>query len=332
MKVDLSKTQAIEDNVSIPKKLSTFIGIFLKRHPWSLVMFSIFVVFEACEASVSAYLLKVIIDGVMATENQLNAFMKTLLVPAILYASIPMILNIVFRANQYANLQFYPKNHVRYCGNHASLFITAFVSLFYRALFGQLIQKNIDLTGGVESLIQIFTDVLLPRTLAIVISSALLYRVHPIFLLDAMSWAIGYIAVSYWMSQKSEQLSYAVSEAGNNMSGKIVDSIINVMNTKLFANVKYEEKVVFSSIDNLMAKDRALQWYLVKAYFMQGIWITLLMSIMLSGLFYGRFQHWVTVGDFALILTLSLRLQCVFIIWDKKFSDFQSKRVPVDKR
>jgi ATP-binding cassette subfamily B protein len=55
----------------------------------------------------------------------------------------------------------------------------------------------------------------------------------------------------------------------------------------------------------MMKTDRALEKYLLKAYFFQGLWVFILISFMLAGLIYGRHHGFVTIGDFALILTLS---------------------------
>lgn len=305
MKIDLTKTQVVAQGSLIPKKLSAFIALYLKRHPLSLITFSIFIVFEALVAPVNAYLLKVIIDGAIATTNKLNLLMATLLMPAILYVSVQLMMNVVYSLHRYAQLQFYPKIKSDIAGTMYHYLTQHSYRYFSEHFSGSLSKKIFDLLGGVESLVQIFTHNLMPRVLGVIFSSIMLYLVHPFFGLMLFIWALAYVGTSYFMSQKSEKLSYTLSEAGNAMSGKLVDSIINVMSTKLFANFKYEEKVVFNAIDNLMAKDRALLWYLLKIYSMQGIGVATLIAVMLAGLIYGRLHEYVTVGDFALILTLS---------------------------
>lgn len=305
MKIDLTKTQVVNDGSAIPKKLAPFIGLFLKRHPWSLMVFLLFVVFEGFVPSVNAYLLKMMIDGVIATESQLNLLLMTIIVPVILYASMHIMMNLVYSIYRYAHLQFYPKVKSDIAGTIHHYLSQHSYRFFSEHFSGSLSKKIFDLIVGVESLIQILTHKLLPLTLAVLISSAVLYLVHPLFGLSLFTWAIVYILVSYLLSKRSESLSYATSEAGNAMSGKLVDSIINIMSTKLFANDKHAEGVVFNSINNLMAKDRALQWYLLKAYFVQGLFIALLITMMLAGLIDARLHNQVTVGDFALILSLS---------------------------
>ncbi len=305
MKIDLTKTQVVAEGLAIPKKLSAFVCLFLKRHPFSLLIFSIFVAFEAFIAPANAYLLKIIIDGVIATSSRLDLLIATLLLPVIFYILIQLMMNLIFSLYRYAHLQFYPKIKSDIAGTMHHYLSQHSYRYFSEHFSGSLSKKIFDICTGVESLMQILTHSFMPKTVTVLFSSAVLYTVHPLFGLTFFIWVLLYVSTSYWMSQKSEQLSYALSEAGNNMSGKIVDSILNIMSTKLFTNIQHEENVVFSSIDKLMVKDRALLWYMLKVNVVQGLWIALLISVMLTGLIYGRLHMAVTVGDFALILTLS---------------------------
>ncbi|MGD9591660.1 MAG: ABC transporter ATP-binding protein [Candidatus Berkiella sp.] len=304
-KVELTKTQVVNKGIPIPTKLSAFVSMFLKRHPKSVFIFSLFVMFEASWATMNAYLLKLIVDGVIATGNKLDLLLAAILVPAILYASIQIVMNVLFTIYRYAHLQFFPKIKSDIAGTVHHYLTGHSYRYFSEHFSGSLSKKIFDLCMGVEAIIQILIHSLLPKALSIVISSVILYTVHPLFGLIQFLWAIAFISTSYWMSKRSEKLSFALSAAGNNMSGKMVDSIVNIMSTKLFSNRRYEEDVVFNSINNLMEKDRALDWYMLKVNFVQGLWMLLLISAMLTGLIYGRMHDLVTVGDFALVITLS---------------------------
>ncbi|MBS0287268.1 MAG: ABC transporter ATP-binding protein [Proteobacteria bacterium] len=305
MHVDLKKTQVVAIGSTIPKKLGAFIALFLKRHPKSLIVFTLYVLFEAFIAPANAYILKLIVDGVIATSNQLDLLITTLMMPIMGFIGIQVAMNVVYSIYRYAHLQFYPKIKSDIAGTMHHYLTQHSYRYFSEHFSGSLSKKIFDLCSGAESLVQILTHSILPKAVTVLFSSALLYMVHPVFGITLIVWAILYVSCSYWMSDKSETLSYATSEAGTAMSGKLVDSIVNIMSIKLFANYKDEETVVFNSINNLMAKDRALQWYLLKIYSIQGLWIIVLLSLMLGGLIYGRLNQWVTVGDFALILTLS---------------------------
>lgn len=305
MKMDLTKTQVVAKGAAIPKKLGAFVMLLLKRHPWSLMVFSLFILFEASISPINAYLLKMLIDGAIAAGHNTHLIFTFLLLPAILYVVIQLLMNVVYSLHRYAQLQFYPKIKSDIAGTMYHYLARHSYRYFSEHFAGSLQKKIFDLLGGVEALIQIFTHNLMPKILSVIISSILLYHIHPFFGILLFTWAVIYIITSYIMSKKSETLSYALSAAGNAMSGKFVDSISNIMSVKIFANLKHEESVVFQSIDYLMKKDRAFLWYLLKIYAIQGIFVSVFIAAILAGLIYGRIDNNVSVGDFALILTLS---------------------------
>ncbi len=303
--IDLNKTQIVCEADNIPKKLGAFVSLFLKRHPWTMLIFTVFILYEAFIAPMNAYLLKIIIDSTISTGDHLELLIPTLLMPGMLYVGVQVMMNVIFSIYRYFHLLFYPKAMSDIAGTMHHYLTGHSYRYFSEHFSGSLSKKILDLCMGFESLVQIMVHNLIPKTLSIIGSSIILYFVQPYFGALLFIWAIIYIGISYMMSKGSEKLSYAMSEAGNNMNGKLVDSIVNVMSAKLFANAKHEEGILFGSIDNLMAKDRKLQWYLLKANILQGILIAILIFLMLSALIYARIEKMVTIGDFALILTLS---------------------------
>ncbi|MBS0285981.1 MAG: ABC transporter ATP-binding protein [Proteobacteria bacterium] len=292
-------------NELIPKRLAPFIWLFLKEHKLALFIFFIMSVIDAAEVSLSPYFMKMIIDGAISTASDIEKLIPTVLLPAILYASMPMVLNIFFRIYEYAYLKTMPiiKSDItatmfRYLSGHS-------YSYFQEKFSGNLAKKIFDLMSGVESIIQIVHYIFTTRFITVLIGSVILFTVAPIFGIMLAVWTFCFVGTSYYMAKKSEVLSYEFSEADNFVGGKIVDSITNILSTKLFSNFNYEEKLISKSLKNVVAKDQMLQWHMMKTYFMQGTLITILTIAMVGGLLYGRLNNWVTIGDFALILALS---------------------------
>ncbi|MBN9289048.1 MAG: ABC transporter ATP-binding protein [Gammaproteobacteria bacterium] len=305
MSIDLAKTQLVSERKAIPKKLGPFIWLFMREHKLALLIFLIMSVVDAAEVSLSPYFIKMIIDGAIKTVGDMERLIPTVLLPAILYASMPMVLNIFFRVYEYAYLKTMPiiKSDItatmfRYLSQHS-------YSYFQERFSGNLAKKIFDLMSGVESIIQIIHYIFTTRFIIVLIGSAILFTVQPIFGIILAVWAFCFVGASYYMAKKSEALSYEFSEADNVVGGKIVDSITNILSAKLFSNFNHEEKLISKSLKDVVAKDQLLQWHMMKTYFMQGTLITILSASMISGLLYGRLNNWVTIGDFALILALS---------------------------
>ena len=70
----------------------------------------------------------------------------------------------------------------------------------------------------------------------------------------------------------------------------------------------YEIKRIDDSLEQVVNADYKVHWQNLKISFIQGIGITILIFFMLTALIYGRIQGWITVGDFALVLTLSISI------------------------
>jgi ATP-binding cassette subfamily B protein len=251
------------------------------------------------------YLLKMMIDGVIKTANQPKLLLNTILLPLSLYAFMTILINLIFRLYEYASLTLFPKlksditiGMFTYLSNHSYSYFTNHFS-------GSLSKKIFDLSTGIEPIIQIPYTTLLPKVLAILIASCVLYTIHPLFGVALALWTCGFVTTSFLMSKKSEKMSYTLSESENTVGGRIVDSITNIISTKLFSNFSHEKSILNSALNQFVAKDRLLQMNMLKIHFIQALWVIVLILLMLAGLVYGRLNHWVTVGDFALILNLS---------------------------
>ena len=173
--------------------------------------------------------------------------------------------------------------------------------------FQEVFQKKIfDLVSGIEPVIQIPNTIIIPRMVAAIIAAMVLYTVHPMFCFILIIWTIGYLTTSYLTSKNTANFSYSLSESDNTLGGKVVDSLTNMSSTKLFSNFKYESEIIDKAADEYVNKERTLQWHMLKIHFVQGLWVTILISLMLWGLIHERLNNSVTVGDFALILNLTV--------------------------
>ena len=117
-----------------------------------------------------------------------------------------------------------------------------------------------------------------------------------------------FLLVSFYFSKYAHKLSKQFSQSLTTLIGKMVDSISNVMNTRLFARHAYEIATIAVAVDDTVVKDRAMQWYILKMRIFQDISIVSLITLMLAALIYMYGKGLVTVGDFVLILTISISI------------------------
>lgn len=295
-----------DEKIDLPNKLFPFICRYLNDKKWFLVGFTVVGIISAIIISLTPYLLKLIIDTVIQYSADTSKLIAAILMPAILYIAMPMVLNINLRFFQYLNLRFYPaikgaigKDVFSYLLHHSYTF-------FQNNFTGSLTKKIGDLVD-VEVLLNTVIEWFYFRLFVIAIAIFTLFKVvHPIFGIILFLYAVIFIYFSYFFSKRSELYARKYSEAAAIVSGSLSDSITNIMSTKLFANLNNEVVKVDKDIDVLIRNDRDMQWSYLKISFIQGIGVTILTAFLVGALIYGRMQGWVSIGDFALVLALSI--------------------------
>lgn len=291
----------------LPNRLTPFIWRYLKNKKLYLAGFFVVALLWAAEMSFSPYLLKVIINSVVQNSQNQAKLIASILIPAILYISMSLVLNLAFRLYDYINLRLYPdikaavsKDMFAYLIHHSHAF-------FQNNFSGSLSRKIFDMGSNIDQIVSIFNEWFYPRIMAMIISSiTLFYVVKPVFGIILFIWAISFVWLSYVAAKKSEKLARLNSEAAAKMSGTMSDAVTNIMSIKLFANAAEEVAHLNHDIDVVVESDRKLQLKNLKFNFIQGLGVTLLIGAMLITLIYGSTRGWVSPGDFALVLMLSI--------------------------
>lgn len=303
----------------LPSTLWKFIWYYLKYKKGYLAGFVFVGLIWAIEMSLSPYLLKVIIDTVAHYSNDYSKMIHIVLFPCIFYASMTLILNVNFRFYDYLKLHFFPvlkgsvtKDLFSYVLQHSSTF-------FQNTFTGNVTHKLVTITDNIEQLLSIPSELFLPRFFAVCIACYTLTKaVHPLLGLILAIWAILFVSFSFMAQKKPEFLSRQISEAIATIAGTLSDAISNAMSIKLFDTAAYEVSLVNNDIDQIMAQERAIQWYNLKINFLQFFSITALITIMLVILMNGIREGWVSPGDFALVFTLLMSfIGAVFGVGDQ---------------
>ena len=94
-------------------------------------------------------------------------------------------------------------------------------------------------------------------------------------------------------------------QARQHSSGKIVDSVSNVMAMRLFSRHRYENNRIKQAMTDTVTKDRTMQYRMLSMHILWDVSIILLIGGMLLSLvvMYGR--GLATLGDFSFITSVS---------------------------
>ena len=252
-------------------------------------------------------MMKVIIDRVSAEQNPENLFAATY-IPAILYVLISLLIGAVHRFYDWVGMKTFPTMKSQITSEMFDYVESHSYSYFQHNFSGSLANKINDMAKGITSIVDRIISDFLGRLFCFIVGAITMYYVHPYFAFALIVWGIIFIGVSLLCLKKAQKYSEIFSEAKSGVVGKIVDSLSNILNVKLFAREQYESRYLRAKLADTVTKDQRLHWYLLKVKTFYCLSITFLIGFMTWLLIYERSHNRVTIGDFALIFTLTMVL------------------------
>ncbi|HEY5235871.1 MAG TPA: ABC transporter ATP-binding protein, partial [Rhabdochlamydiaceae bacterium] len=282
--------------------LSRFIWHFAK--PYRLYVAGLFCIglLWAAYFSLNPTMVKLIIDAVSEHPTDL---LQHVLGPILGFLGMALTLVGLSTAYDYLILKFTPRFKAGIIEETHAYLQQHSYNFFQTNLAGSLSNKISDLSKGAAAIITSIIDDFFSRTLLFVFGLTTLFWVHPLFAFAMIAWSILFFTLSFFLARKSEKYSVDYSEARSTVMGKVVDAISNIFNIKLFGTRKYEHGYLRKHLGEMIGKEQRLHWYMLKLKLVQSISITFLLVAMVGILIYTRMQGLITVGDFALVLTLS---------------------------
>lgn len=287
--------------------LRTFFLAHLKNKKRYIVGFAIISVVWAIEMTLSPYLLKLIVNAVDYNAANNKAMLHACIMPIAVYIIVSIVLNFNFRFHEYLNIKLYPQLKTQIISSMFAHILSYPVDYFYKNKGGSVAKKIFDMAENIEVIIDIINEWILARFVAILFASIMLFFVvGPMFSLILIVWAILYTIISFKAAKSTANLSKSFAKDLNEVEGFVVDSIANIGNTKIFSAEKCEVDTLQGTMKNLKHSDTLLQKQNLKIQFIQNTSVTAFIGSMLITLIYQRYYGDVSIGDFALVLTLSL--------------------------
>lgn len=252
--------------------------------------------------SLSPYLLKIIIDSLAE-----NKAVQQVYLPAVIYVLLYFFTAINFRALDWIKYKILPPikkdtamNMFDYIKHHSHDF-------FQNNFAGSMSNKVNDMVVNLESLLN-SADEFFANFASFLIAIVVMYTVNPIFALALLSWCVLFFMISIIFSKSIHELSKLTSESYSKYSGTLVDIFSNISSVRLFSRFKYETKNLSDSVDDLVYKERNMLKYIIKMRLVQDITLVGLLGVMFYMLLNLYSKGMVTIGDFALILTITMSI------------------------
>jgi len=286
--------------------LRGFIINLLRGYKKYVFLFLFIAILGGIDTAVGPYFLKIIIDTVNFAGDNSDTFLRAIMLPAILYVLVTQFHNLCTRLYDYTALKLYPQLRTDittkifdYLTEHSNTY-------FQQHFSGNLSQKISDVASGVEVIIETFVVMIVLRLAVIFVSASALLSVHYSFTLIILIWTAAYVANGMRLAKSVQNHSKEFSRANSRLSGFLVDSVTNIVSTKIFSNKDYETSIVEKEVNRLGEKDRNLRWNILKVHNQQNWIYTVLIGSLIASLIYCRINNLITIGDFAFVLSLSI--------------------------
>jgi ATP-binding cassette subfamily B protein len=171
---------------------------------------------------------------------------------------------------------------------------------------GSLSNRIAEVSMGVnQSLWTVMFD-FWPVTVTLGVSLIVLAQVHSGLALVLGIWALAYVVISYVLAMRCRKYARQAAAARSAVSGKIVDAVTNVMNSKLFARNKHERGYLSRYLDHEVKTARRTFWFMERMRWFQFI-ATLSLQV---GMIAYTTRLWmdrsISVGSFAMVASVLL--------------------------
>ena len=119
-------------------------------------------------------------------------------------------------------------------------------------------------------------------------------------------WIFFYVGISFVLAQRCRKYAKTFAAARSQVTGKVVDAVTNVMNTKLFAKLDYERENLCVHLDHEVKTAKTTFWFMEKMRWFQFVFALLLqVGIMILALRLWLAKE-ISVGSFAMVTSLAL--------------------------
>lgn len=288
----------------LPKTLLGFIGYFLKPHKTAVTIFVVLGIAAGFWGPFNSMLIKQLIDLLPYADN---GNISILLLPAGLIAlNFVVFDNFTWRGIGYIVAKYTPivTNHIT--SELMSDCLSKSNQFYQDNLSGKLAKQIGNLTEGVEKIISSGAANLLRGASILLTAFIVSYFVNPVFCLILVVWFMVFAISSLLLSKKLVALSDVQAASESLVAGELVDTLSNSNTVRIFARKSYELSRITPFLHAYQKAYTQNNLYGLFVHSVEGGLIAIMMALTSFSLVFLYGKGLVTIGDFALILGLSM--------------------------
>ncbi len=303
--------------MKLPHTLPRFIWFFLKQQPIAFIIILVTSWVWAINESLFPYFIKSFVDTINQHHGDPLHIWQVLQLPLIGFTCLWLLMEFSMRLQGILMMKAFPRmrSQIReavfnYVRQHSH-------DYFANHFAGNIASKMNDLPFGIDLILQILLFNFVAFSIAFTVAIILISQVSLYFSALLLGWALIHIMLTILFLKSGYVLAETSSEASSTVTGKIVDSLTNILNVRIFSRGEYENRYLRRFTQREESHHVKALWHLEKLKLIQGALGTVFIFTVVFSLIYGWSHGWVTLGDFTLIGMLSLSM--LGFIWYASF-------------
>jgi ATP-binding cassette subfamily B protein len=307
-----SKKGHIVGQTKLPKTFGKFIFHFLKKYKLSVFLMTLGPLWWGVDNVLSSYFVRLIINDVATSNLSFSETFSRFTMILVGFMVLPLILSFMWRMYSFAELRLAKMAKdinlevLDYTENHS-------YEYFQNNMAGSIGNKINDIVSNTFQIINLVMQSFLGGVFNILITSAAMYYIHPLLSLVVFVWSLFFLYCSFLFSKKGQKYSQDFSEEKSKLTGKIVDSVSNIMSIKLFGRNEYELNYIGKQSEKVVQKNRKFLWFRLIDFSVKDIFLFTFISSLLLTLIYLKSKNLITPGDFAFVFTANFSV--IFSVW-----------------
>ena len=294
----------IYKNKTLPKTLFPFIWHFLREYKSAVIIYVTFAIVAGFWGPFNSILIKQVIN---LLPNAADGDISSLILPASLIVMNFIVFdNFTWRGITYIRAKFIPVILNQIIGESMDHVLGKSHQFYQDNLSGQTSKQITNLADGIEKLTSGVASNLLRGASLLLTSIIAAYFVNPIFCFVLLAWFIVFSGASILMSKKLVILADNQASAESTVVGELVDVLSNHSTIRIFSRKSFENSRMVPFFEKQKKAYATTYFYSLIMQSIQGGFIAIMMSSSCYFFLYLYSKNLVTVGDFALILGLSM--------------------------
>lgn len=293
-------------NNQLPKSLPSFILHFLKPYLCITSLFVFLALLAGFWGPFNSILIKQIIN--LLPQVQMGNTSLLTWPAALIVFNFIVFDNVTWRGIDCINYKFQGVIKNKIISETLNCALGSSHGFFQDNLSGRISNQITTLADNIELILHRISLDFIRGASLLLVSFVAAYYVNPLFFYILFLWFVAFSSISILMSRRLVNLADNYASSESLLSGQLVDCISNHSNVRIFSKKKYELSRMGQFFSATQKAFQRKEFYSVILSTMQGLMIAIMMGFSAYFLVYLYGKGLISIGDFVLILGISMEL------------------------